>query len=45
MPLHLDADTLVTLITFLGIFGPVTAALLLTLYIARTAVLEKWGRQ
>lgn len=41
----LDASTLVTLITCGGIFGPVAAALLLTLYIARTAMLERLGRQ
>lgn len=41
----MNAETLVTLITYGGIFGPVAAALLLTLYIARTAMLERTGRQ
>ena len=40
-----DATTLITLIAYAGIFGPIAAALLLTLYIARTAMLEGKGRQ
>ena len=42
---QINADTLVTLIAFVGIGGPMIIAALLVVYIGRTAMLERWGRQ